>query len=131
MTVLLSRPYGSYPAGAIVALPASTEAALVTQGLATVSSAVPAPTGAQSSQEFSGRAAVAIGAASVVITNPWITASTKVWAVVAQAAADSTAVRVERVVAAAGSATIYVTAAATAATVVDWAIVSQGEAPIL
>lgn len=128
MTVLLNRAYGASPAGAIITLPASTEAALIAQGIAQASAAVPT-TGAQSSNEFAGRGAVAIGANTLVVTCPWITASSKVWAVVAQAAADATALRVERIVPALGSVTIYLTANATAATVVDWALISQGDAP--
>lgn len=131
MTVLLSsaKGYGQFAAGSIVTLPASTEAALIAQGLATASAAANT-TGAYSTSEFSGRAAIAAGAASVVITNPLVNASSKIWAVVAQAAADGTLLRVERIVPAAGSFTIYGTANATATTLIDWAIVSCGEAPI-
>ena len=130
MTVLLSssRGYGAYAAGTIVTLPKSTEDALVAQGLATVSSAAPT-TGAQSSNEFAGRAAIAAAATSVVVTNPFVNINSKIYAVVAQAAADVSLLRVERIVAAAGSFTIHGTAAATATTVIDWAIISCGEAP--
>jgi hypothetical protein len=130
MTVLLNRAYGAYPAGAIVELPATTEAAIIAQGIGQ-NSAGPVTSGAQSSNEFAGTAAVPAGQSSVVITNPWITANAKLWAVVAQAAADATALRVERIVCAAGAATIYVTANATAATTIDWAILSCGLAPTL
>lgn len=129
MTVLLNRSYGAYAAGAIVTLPASTESALVAQGIAQVSVAAPT-TGAQSSNEYAGRAAIAAGASSVVVSNPFVNASSKIWACVAQAAADGTLLRVERIVPAAGSFTIYGTANATATTVIDWAIISCGEAPI-
>lgn len=130
MTVLLSRAYGAYPAGAIVTLPASTEAALIAQGFATASVAA-LTTGAQSSNEFAGRAAIAAGASSVIVTNPFVNASSKVWACINQAAADGTLLRVERVVPAAGSFTIFGTANATATTIIDWAVISCGEAPIL
>lgn len=130
MTVLLNKSYGALAAGAIVELPASTEAALIAQNIAQNSASTPT-VGAYSSNEFSGTAAIAAGASSVVITNPWVTASSKVFAVVAQAAADGTLLRVERVVTAAGSFTIFGTANATATTVIDWAIVSGGEAPII
>lgn len=130
MAVLLNRAYGAYPSGAIVALPASTEAAIVAQGIGTVSVATPT-TGAQSSNEFSGRGAFAIGAGSLVVTNPFVTANSKIFAVINQAAADGTLLRVERIVPAAGSFTIFGTANATAVTVVDWAIISLGETPIL
>lgn len=131
MTVLLSsaKGYGQFAAGSIVTLPASTEAALIAQGLATTSAAAPT-TGAYATNEYSGRAAIAAGASSVVITNPFVNANSKIYAVVAQAAADGTLLRVERILAAAGSFTIYGTANATATTVIDWAIVSCGEAPI-
>lgn len=130
MTILLNRPYGAYLSGAVVSLAKSTEDALIAQGIATTSAAVPT-TGAQSSNEYSGRAAIAAGASSVVVTCPWVTANSKVWAVVAQATADGTLLRVERIVPAAGSFTIYGTANATATTVIDWAIISTGECPIL
>lgn len=128
MTVALTFSYGGYPAGTVVELPASTEAALIAQGRATASAAV-VTAGAQSSNEFYGTAAVAAGTSSVVVTNPWVTASSKVFACVAQAAADATALRVERIVCAAGLFTIYVTANATAITVVDWSVLSLGEIP--
>lgn len=129
MTVSLNRAYGAYPSGAIVALPLTTETAMIAQGIAANSAATPT-TGAQSSNEFAGRCAIAAGASSVVVTNPFVNANSKIFAVVAQAAADGTLLRVERTVAAAGSFTIYGTANATATTVIDWAIISCGEAPI-
>lgn len=122
MTVLLNRAYGAFPAGAIVTLPASTEAALIAQNIAQNSVATPT-TGAYTSNEFQGRAVIAAGASSVVITNPNVNAGSKIFAVVAQAAADGTLLRVERIVPALGSFTIYGTANATAATVIDWSII--------
>ena len=122
MTVLLNNPYGSFASGAIVELPATTEAALIAQGLATNSASV-VTTGAYTSNQSQGTAAIAAAAVSVVITNPLVTASSKIFAVVAQTAADVSLLRVERVVAAAGSFTIFGTAAATATTVIDWAII--------
>lgn len=130
MTVLLNRPYGGLAAGAITAFPPSTEAALIAQGIAANSAAAPS-TGAYTTAEFSGRAAIAAGASSVVITHPLINANSKIWACINQAAADGTLLRVERIVPAAGSFTIFGTANATATTVVDWAIISCGEAPII
>ena len=122
MTVSLNSPYGQFASGAIVELPATTEAALIAQGLATNSAAV-VTTGAYTTNQSQGTCAIAIGASSVVITNSLVTASSKVVAVVAQTAADGTLLRVERVVAAAGSFTIFGTANATATTVIDWAII--------
>lgn len=124
MTVLLNRPYAGYASGAIVELEASTEAALIAQGLASNSAAIPT-VGAATANVNSGSAAIAIGASSVVITNALVNANSKIWACVGQAAADATLLRVERVVPAAGSFTIFGTANATAATVVDWCILNQ------
>lgn len=125
MTVLLNRAYGAYPAGAIVELPASTEAALITQNLAQASAATPT-SGAISSNEMQGVAVIPAGAASVVITNPNVTASTKINAYVSQAAADTTLTAILRIVCANGSFTIYGPANATAATVCRWFIEATG-----
>lgn len=128
MTVLLNRPYDASPAGAIVEYPASTEAALITQGLATASVAAPT-TGAQTSNQFQGVGAIAAGALSVVVTNPNVTSSSKVLAYVAQATADTTLTAILRVVPANGSFTVYGPANATATTVFEWTIQSTGMTP--
>ena len=131
MAILLSKAYNNCAAGTVQEFTAELEAALIAQGLATTALVTAITTGAQSSASYSGTAAVAIAAASVVITNPIITANTKVWAVVSQAAADGTALRVERIVPGAGLVTIYVTAGATAATYIDWAILpTVGSTPV-
>ena len=122
MTVLLTRAYQGYVAGAIAAFDAATEAALIAQGLASNSAAVPT-TGAATANALQGRAAIAAGSSSVVITNAYVNANSKIFAVVAQAAADGTLLRVERVVPAAGSFTIYGTANATATTAIDWSVI--------
>jgi len=122
MTVLLNRAYQGYVSGAIVALDASTEAALIAQGLAVTSAAAPT-TGAATANAVQGRCAIAAGASSVVITNAYVNANSKIFAVVAQAAADGTLLRVERILPAAGSFTIYGTANATATTVIDWTLI--------
>jgi hypothetical protein len=122
MAVLLNKAYGGHVAGSIREFSSELEAALIAQGIATASVVASVTTGAQTSESWSGTAAIAIGASSVVITNALIKANSKVWAVVAQAAADSTLLRIERVVTADGSVTIYGTANATAITLVDWAI---------
>lgn len=119
--VSLNRAYGGYAAGVVASFPLSTELALIAQGIAVASVAAPT-SGAVTANGVMGRSAVAIGAASVVITNPSVTIDSVIFAMVEQAAADATALRVERIVPAAGSFTIYVTAAATAATVVTWAV---------
>lgn len=121
--ILLGKNYAGYQAGTIVELPASTEAALIGSGQAQLS-AGPATAGAVSTTANSGSVTFAAAAASLVVTNPNVTIQSIIYAVVAQAAADATALRVERVVPGAGFFTIYVTAAATAATIVDWAIIN-------
>jgi hypothetical protein len=127
--ILLSRGYRGYVAGTIVQLPTSTEAALVAQGLATVS-AGPVTPGAVSTDMSSGRVGIAAGSSSVVVTNPNVTTESKITAVIAQAAADGTLLRVERILPAAGSFTIYGTANATAAVAIDWLLqMVSGELP--
>ena len=123
MTVLLNQGYAGYAAGTVRQLRTSTEASLVAAGLASTSAAA-ITTGAVTTTETQGRVSIAIGASSLVVTNPNVTAESKIWAVVAQAAADGTLLRVERIVPANGSFTIYGTANATAATLVDWAILN-------
>lgn len=121
MAVLLSRSYLGYPAGNVVEFASSVEQALIAQGLATASVAVPT-SGNTTTSAYQGTCTLAAAASSIVITNPAVDSTTKVWAVISQATADTTALYVARIVSAAGSFTIYVNAAATAATVIDWAI---------
>lgn len=129
MAILLgSKGYAGYLPATVVNLPTSLEAALVAQGFATASTVASTTTGAVTANIYSGICAIAAGSGSIVITNNLVDASTKIWAVVSQAAADGTLLRVERIVAAAGSFTIFGTANATATTLIMWAIVtSQGE----
>lgn len=122
--ILLSRDYKGYLAGSIVQLQTSEEAALVAQNYATVSASATTTTGAATANVVQGRATIAAGASSVVITNSLVDATSKVYAVVAQAAADVSLLRVERILCAAGSFTIYGTAAATASTAIDWVILN-------
>ena len=129
MTVTLTQPYGSLAAGAITTLPASTETALIAQGRATNGGTL--TPGAFTTTEYAGRASIAAGASSVVITHPYVTASSCVVAVVAQAAADATLLRVERVNPAAGSFTIFGTANATAATTIAWMVGPISDIPVL
>jgi hypothetical protein len=124
MSVLLRNSYAGYLAGTTVMLSTNIESALIAQGLATSAASNTITTGAVTANLPSGRCALAIAAASIVITNSLVDANSKIFAVVAQAAADGTALRVERIVPAAGSFTIYVTAAATAVTYVDWSVIS-------
>ena len=124
MTVLLNRAYAGYLAATTVMLPTNVEAALIAQGLATAAASANITTGAVTANVISGRAAIAAGASSVVITNNLVDANSKVFAVVAQAAADGTLLRVERILCAAGSFTIYGTANATATTFIDWILIA-------
>jgi hypothetical protein len=130
MTITLSRSYGSIAAGTTVTLPDSTEAALIAQGYGATALATATSTGAQTVGALTGKAAIAAGASSVVITNSFVTAGSKVVAYVAQATADTTLLRVERVVPAAGSFTIYGTANATATTLIDWIVFNSIVSPV-
>jgi len=120
--ILLSRSYAGYNAGTIVQLGTQEEATLIAQGLAT-NSAGPVTPGAVTTTKTFGRVGIAAASSSVVVTCPAVTTESKVFAVVAQAAADGTLLRVERVLCANGSFTIYGTANATAAVAIDWALV--------
>lgn len=127
MTVALLRAYSGFPAGAVVTLPAELEASLVAQGLALTSAAVPTSGAATNlgatdgfPQVLSGIAAVAIGASSVVISNPKFAANSKVFAQIQQAAADATLTSIVRTLAGAGTITITGNANATAATQVSY-----------
>lgn len=118
--ILLSRSYGGYAAATIVQLPTNVEAALIAQGLATAS-AGPVTAGAVTTNQTSGRLGIAAAGTSVVLTNSLITAESKIWAQLSNAAADATAVSL-RVTPAAGLATIALNAASTGIVAVDWAI---------
>jgi hypothetical protein len=122
MAVTLTRPYQGYQAGQVVNLPAELETALVAQGFATAGG-TPTPgnlttnvAGTGGQILFAGYANVAVGAASVAITIPGVTAQHKAWAVVAQAAADTTFTSVLRVNCTADTVTITGPANATAST---------------
>lgn len=122
MAVLLLRAYAGHNAGTVREFSSELEASLIAQGLASASVVGSISTGAQTSNTWSGTVTVPIGSSSVVVTNNLVSANSKVWACVAQAAADGTLLRVERVLCADGSFTIYGTANATAVTIIDWAI---------
>lgn len=130
MTVSLTRAYAGSAAGTVLTLPASTEAALIAQGLATASTAASTSTGAQTINAMSGIAAIPAGASSVVITSDKVTANSVVLAQVAQSTADGTLLRVERVVPAAGSFTVFGTANATATTLVQWVVINPSTLPV-
>jgi len=118
MTIALSRPYAGYPAGTNASFDTPTEAALVQQGFGSITANLPTA-GAQTTTQPNGRAVIAAGAGSVVITNPMVTPQSKIGAVINQATAD-TALTQLRVVPALGSFTIFGNANAAAAVTVDW-----------
>ena len=122
--ITLIRSYKGYLAGTVVQLQSSEEAALIAQGMATDAGTTAPTTGAVTANTIQGRVGIAAGASSVVVTNPLVDATSKIFAVVAQAAADGTLLRVDRVVPAAGSFTIYGNTNATATTVIDWVLMS-------
>jgi len=125
MAVILNKVVSGYLAGTVATFPSSKEASLIAQGLASAGLVANTTPGNVTANEYMGIAAVAIAAATVVITNDKVDATTPVHAVIAQAAADATALRVERIVTTAGVITIHVTAAATAATLVKWCVLSN------
>ena len=122
--ITLSRTYKGYASGTVVQLQSSEESALIAQSGGTDAGTTAATSGAVTANAVQGRVTVAAAASTLVVTNSMIDATSKVFAVVAQAAADTTFLRVERVLCAAGSFTIYGTAAATAATQVDWVLLN-------
>ncbi len=122
--ITLYKSYKGYASGTVVQLQSSEEAALIASGQAVDAGTTAPTTGAVVANAVQGRVGIAAGASSVVVTNSLVDASSKIFAVVAQAAADGTLLRVERVVPAAGSFTIYGTANATATTVIDWLLLN-------
>lgn len=121
MGVSLVRGYGGYASGTIAHFEKSTEDALVAQGYGSATTSKPTA-GAVTTDRLEGKAAVAAGASSVVITHAGVNASSKITAQVSQSSADATATNVVRVTPATGSFTITVNAAATADTEVMWKI---------
>lgn len=124
--VTLGRSYAGYASGSTVQLSADEEAALIAQGSAADAGANDVTTGAVTTTKTFGRVGIAAGASSVVVTCDKVKASSRIHAVVAQAAADGTLLRVERIVPANGSFTIYGTANATATTYINWCLLMTG-----
>jgi hypothetical protein len=124
MAVLLNRSYAGLLAGTITAMLTSVENALIAQGLASASTKANVTPGNVTANLMSGTVAIPVGANSVTITNNYVDGNTKVFASIAQAAADGTLTSLPRIVPAAGSVTIYGNANATAATIVDWVILA-------
>lgn len=129
MAVLLNRPYFGYLQGTVVELPASTEAALIGNGFASATAAAITP-GPVTANVMRGTCALAAAAASIVITNSLVDATSIVVAYISQTTADATATSVVRVVPGAGLFTIFVNAAATAATQVDWVVMNSFTQPL-
>jgi hypothetical protein len=125
MTVLLSRGYMGRNAGETAQFSKAAEDTLVASGLATVALDTTLTTGAYTQNTSQGKAAIAAGQSSVVITNSLVDINTKVFACVAQSTADTTLLRVERIVVSNGSFQIFGTANATATTVISWTIVDD------
>lgn len=120
--ILLSQPYAGYAAGTVVSLQTNVELALIAQNRG-VANAGPVTPGPVTANEVVGRCGVAAAASSVVITNNLVNADSRIFAIINQAAADTTAFNVSRVSPAVGSFTIFLNAAATAPVSVDWALV--------
>lgn len=125
MTVLLSRAYMGRNAGETAQFGKAAEDTLIAAGLATTALDTTLTTGAYTQNTQQGKAAIAAGQSSVVITNNLVDANTKVFACVAQATADTTLLRVERIVVSNNSFQIFGTANATAATVIAWSILED------
>jgi hypothetical protein len=123
MAVLLSRAYGGYAAGTVCEFPSSTETALIAQKFAVTSAAKPTA-GAVTTNQLVGKASIAAGAASVVVTQAQVNSTSKIVAQVSQSAADGTLTSILRVTPAAGSFTITGNANATADTEVAWEVVA-------
>lgn len=118
--ILLGRPYGGYNAGTIVQLSTTIEAALVAQGIATVS-AGPVTPGNITTTQPTGRVGIAAAGTSVTVSNSSFTTESKFTAYLSNAAADGTALYITRITPAAGSVTFTLNAAAAAAVAIDWA----------
>jgi hypothetical protein len=125
MSVLLNRAYSGHAAGSIVTLPKQLEDALIAQGIASASTKASVAAGAVTANVAAGTVAIAAGQSSVVITSDKISAASKVFATVAQAAADGTLLRIDRIVPADGQVTLYGNANATAKVLVDWSVIPQ------
>lgn len=127
MTVQFNRPYLGYTAGQIATLDATTESALVAQGLA-VTSAAAQTAGAVTVNATKGRAFIAAGASSVTVTNSFCAPESTVLAVISQSGADGTLTQILRCAPGNGSFVITGNANATAATQVDWVVLNNSGA---
>lgn len=128
--ILLNRAYDGYAAGTIVQFTTQLEATLIASGSASASAGPVTPGAVAPISAIAGRAGIAAAGTSVVITSPLVTAESKIFAYLSNAAADTSALYITRITPAAGSFTLALNAAATAAVAVDWVILnpSQGQA---
>lgn len=125
MAINLNRGYRGLIGGTVVGLSTNVEANLIAAGYASANASKANITAGNISYDgIQGTVVIGAGTSSVTITNPNIDANTKVFATIAQAAADGTLTSLPRIVPAAGSVTIYGNANATAAVIVDWSIIA-------
>ena len=91
--ILLSRPLYGYLAGTVIQLPTSTELALVAQGYGSFNAGpvTAGPVAINGTIVPQGRVAIPAAGISVVVSHTGVTAESKIFAVIAQAAADTTA----------------------------------------
>jgi hypothetical protein len=122
MAVTLLRAYGGYPAGQVAQFEKSTEDSLVAQRLATAGGTI--TTGAATANQNQGRASIAAGQSSVVITNNLVNTSSVIECTLAQGTADTTLTSIVRVVPSAGSFQAFGNANATAAVIFDWKLLN-------
>jgi len=92
--ILLSQPYAGYTAGSVVSLQTNVELALIAQNRG-VANAGPVTPGNTVANEVVGRCAVPAAGVSVVITNNLVNADSRVFAIINQATADTTAFNVD------------------------------------
>jgi hypothetical protein len=131
MILLGAKGLMGYAGATIVQLPTYMEAAVVAQGLGTVS-AGPVTPGAVTTNMTMGRVGIAAAGTSVVVTNTAFTTESRFIAYLSNAAADGTATSITRITPANGSVTFTLNAAATAAVAIDWNMaLPQGEFPNL
>jgi hypothetical protein len=128
--ILLSKAYSGYLAGTVAQFPTSVEAALIAQGLGTLSPGPVTPGNVATNQQ-QGRTGIAAGGTQVVVTNPLIQTESKVLAYLSNPVADGTALYITRIVTTSvpGQVTFILNAAATAAVAIDWFILGSGLTP--
>ena len=129
--ILLQKAYSGYLAGTIAQFPTSVEAALIAQGLGTLSPGPVTPGNVVAGGQQQGRAGIAAGGTQVTVTSSLIQTESKVLAYLSNAVADGTALYITRIVTTSvpGQVTFILNAAATAAVSIDWFILGSGLSP--